>query len=55
MYILHYKVPLQKHYMPGKCNKAKPIKSLSKNEWFAYLSVDQQTLLMSESLILSTK
>lgn len=48
MYMIHYNMPLQRHFIPSKRSRAK-------GGWFSELSNEQQQLVLDESILISSE
>ena len=53
MFMLHYKMPIQRKNRPGNRNLSNSVYSAKKHGWYAYLSSKEQKLLNNPSIFIS--
>ena len=53
LYMLHYKMPLQRKNRPGNRNLSNSVYSCKNKGWYAYLSSDEQKLLNNPKIFIS--
>ena len=55
MYMLHYSMPIQRKYIPGKRSITKSTNNYKKNGWLSYLNRKEQHIVLDPSLCIMSQ